>query len=84
MPPVSKERKLEVLKDIKLTVENTRNSIRNIRASARSDLKKGGFTKDEIFKNEKQIQDMVDSSLVKVDQIFKEKQKSFEKLGSKI
>lgn len=74
---------MEVLKEMKLMVEGSRNSIRNIRASARSDLKKGGFTKDEIFKNEKQIQDMVDVTLVKVDQLFKDKQKSFEKIISK-
>lgn len=79
VPPITKERKLEILKDMKQMVENSRQVVRNIRASARSDLKKGGLTKDQLFKAEKQIQELVDSSLKKLDKLQNDKQKSFEK-----
>jgi ribosome recycling factor len=79
VPPVSKERKLELLKDMKQMVEKSRQAVRNIRASARADLKKGSFTSDQRFKAEKLIQHLVDESLKNIDGLHNDKQKSFEK-----
>ena len=79
VPPVTKERKLEILKDVKKKVENSRQAVRNIRAAARSDLKNGDLSDDQRFKAEKQIQDLVDNSLKNLDKLQNDKQKSFEK-----
>ena len=77
--PKITRKKTDILQDCKDTVENSKLTIRNIRASASADLKKSGLSKDEIFDLDKEIEELVKKSLGKVDQLFTVKKQELQK-----
>ncbi len=78
-PELTEERRKELAKDIKKKGEDAKVAIRNIRRDAVDQNKKkekaGEITEDDMAKNEKDIQDMTDKAIKKIDDSVTEKSK---------
>lgn len=78
VPPLTEERRKDLVKRAKTEAENARVSIRNIRRTANDNAKsfqKEGVPEDEVKKHEKDIQDTTNDFIKKVDQILESKEK---------
>jgi ribosome recycling factor len=78
LPPVTTERRNELVKKAKIEAENAKIALRNLRRDAMDDakkLEKNGLSEDERKILEKDIQDMLNKYIEKVDAILKEKEK---------
>jgi len=78
VPPLTEERRRDMVKRAKNEAENARISIRNIRRIANETakkLKKDGVPEDEIDKLEADIQKITDDFIAKVDKILELKDK---------
>jgi ribosome recycling factor len=78
VPPLTEERRLQLVKKAKGEAEDTKIGIRNIRRSS-NDMAKGlkdeGFSEDLVSNLEIDIQEMTDKYIKMVDDIFEEKEK---------
>ena len=79
IPPLSKERREELTKVVKKMAEDGRISLRTIRRDTNELIKKMQDDKvigeDDRFKTQDEIQKLTDNSIVKIDQILKDKEK---------
>lgn len=78
LPPLTEERRKEIVKAVKTESENTKVSIRNIRRNILEKIKKlkdSGVTEDELKQAEKDMQDMTDKFVKDVDAIVATKDK---------
>ncbi len=76
LPPLSEERRLELIKIAGKYTENYRISVRNVRREALDELKKLEKTvsEDEIERFEKEIQTLTDESIKELDELLKQKE----------
>ena len=78
IPPLSEERRKELIKVCKKHGEDTKVSMRNIRRDGNDELKQrhkdGKLSEDELRKAETEIQKLTDQYVQKVDQIIKKKE----------
>ena len=75
VPPLTEERRMELVKLAKAETENTRVSIRNARKDANNEIKKSDLSKDFQKNAEIDIQELTDNYIKKVDNIFSSKEK---------
>ncbi len=79
LPPLTEERRKEIVKDLKKMAEDNRVALRNIRRDAIDRLKKlekdKSITEDELKKYEKEVQDNTKSFEVKIDEAMTNKEK---------
>ncbi|HLO89539.1 MAG TPA: ribosome recycling factor [Lentimicrobium sp.] len=78
VPPLTEERRRDLVKKTKVEVENAKVTIRNIRRAALDSgkkLEKEGIPEDEIKQLEKEIQNRTDNFISKVDKMFEAKEK---------
>ncbi|MDR0524269.1 MAG: ribosome recycling factor [Spirochaetaceae bacterium] len=79
MPPLTEDRRKELVKIAKNQAEQSRTAIRNIRRDGNDKLKKclkeGDLTEDEESKNSSELQKLTDSYITKVNQVLEEKDK---------
>lgn len=79
IPPLTTERRDELVKLTMKLGEECRVAIRNVRRDANNDTKKEEkdkkITEDEAFKTQEQIQKMTDEYIKKVDEALKKKEK---------
>jgi ribosome recycling factor len=78
VPPLTEERRRELVKKAKGEAESAKVAIRNIRRGAVDDakkLEKDGVSEDDIKTLEKDIQHITDSFIVQVDKILEHKEK---------
>ena len=78
VPPLTEERRRDLVKKAKAEAENAKISIRNIRRLANETakkLKKDGVPEDEVDKLEIDIQKLTDDYSAKVDKVFDVKEK---------
>ena len=75
IPPLTEERRMELVKLAKAETENTRVSIRNARKDANNEIKKSDLSKDLQKNAEIDIQGLTDNYIKKVDNIFSSKEK---------
>jgi ribosome recycling factor len=79
MPPLTEERRRELVKVVKGEGENTKIAIRNIRRDANSDfkelLKEKEISEDESRHAEDGIQKLTDKYVTKVDEVISVKEK---------
>lgn len=78
VPPLTEERRRDLVRKAKAEAENAKISIRNIRRMANETakkLKKEGVPEDEADKLEVDIQKITDDFIAKVDRIFEVKEK---------
>ena len=78
VPPLTEERRRDLVKKAKTEGENTRVAIRNIRRTSNESarkLEKQGIPEDEIKKVESDIQELTNSYISKVDKLLEIKEK---------
>jgi ribosome recycling factor len=78
VPPLTEERRRELVKRLKGEAENGKVAIRNIRKDINDKIKKlktEGVSEDEIKVGEADVQKLVDTYIVKVDQLAEAKEK---------
>jgi ribosome recycling factor len=78
VPPLTEERRRDLVKKAKAEAETAKISVRNIRRLANETakkLKKDGVPEDEVDKLEIDIQKITDDSIIRIDKIFDVKEK---------
>jgi ribosome recycling factor len=79
LPPLTEERRKDLIKIVKKESENAKVSIRNLRRDANNDLKNLNkdnlISDDDLKKNENDIQKLTDEFIKKIDDIFISKEK---------
>ncbi len=79
IPPLTEERRKELVKVAKSQAEQARVSVRNIRRDGNDELKKlikdSSITEDDESKGTAELQKLTDNYVGQVDQILKEKEK---------
>lgn len=78
VPPLTEERRLDLVKKAKNEAEQSRVSIRNIRKSANNDAKKlkdEGVSEDEVKMLENSIQTLTNDYVKKIDELLDAKEK---------
>ena len=78
-PPLTEERRREMVKQVKRMGEDAKVGIRSVRREANDTLKKlekdKDITEDEQKRGEKEIQDLTDDYVARVDKVIEEKEK---------
>lgn len=78
MPPLTKERRQDLVKVLHKRMEDARIAIRNIRRSANNDLqefeKEKMISEDEQKRGEDEVQKLTDDFIAKIDELGKEKE----------
>ena len=79
IPPLTQERRKELVKQAKGIAENSRTSIRNIRRDGNEELKKmqkgGEITEDDLKKEEDSLQKLTDKYIAEINKIYDSKEK---------
>ena len=75
IPPLTEERRRELVKLAKTEVENTKIGIRNARKDANNEIKKTDISEDLQKNAEIDIQELTDQYITKVDEILNVKEK---------
>lgn len=79
IPPLTEERRKEIVKSVNQTCEEYKVAIRNIRRDSNENLKdlqkEGDISEDDSFKAQKSVQDLTDKYIQKLSDIFAEKEK---------
>ncbi len=79
LPPLTEERRKEIVKGLKKMDEEHKVAIRNIRRKVIDELKKMEkeklITEDELKKSEKDVQTVTDTLITKLDEILSHKEK---------
>lgn len=78
-PPLTEDRRKEIVKDVQRVAEDTKVQIRNVRRDTNDKLKQmkksGELTEDDLKQGEKKTQELTDKFVKKVDKISADKQK---------
>jgi ribosome recycling factor len=79
IPPLTEERRKEIVKQLKKMAEEGKIALRNIRRDSIDSLKKlekdKKISEDDLKRAEKEVQDMTNGFVVKVDEVFVAKEK---------
>ncbi|MCD8025396.1 MAG: ribosome recycling factor [Clostridiales bacterium] len=78
-PPLTEDRRKEIVKDVQKIAEETKVQVRNVRRETIDKLKvmkkNGELTEDDLKQGEKKTQDLTDKFVKKIDTISADKQK---------
>ena len=78
-PPLTEERRKEMVKQVKRMGEDAKIAVRNARREGNDALKKlekeKNISEDELKRGEKEIQEVTDDFVARVDQVITEKEK---------
>lgn len=84
LPPLTEERRRDLVRVVKAEAENARVAVRNIRRDANQDLKEllkeKEISEDDMRRGEEQIQKLTDKHVAEVDQLLDEKEKELMEL----
>jgi ribosome recycling factor len=79
LPPLTEERRKEIVKMLKKMAEDSRIAMRNIRRDANDELKKmekdKKISEDDLKRAEKEVQDVTNSFVSKIDDVLAAKEK---------
>ena len=75
IPPLTEERRLELVKIAKSEIEDAKISIRNSRKDANNEIKKSDVSLDQKSLSEKEIQNLTDNYISRIDKIYLTKEK---------
>ena len=78
IPPLTEERRRDLVKRVKQEIETAKINIRNARQDANNSIKKlkgEGVSEDAIKMSEERIQKITDAFIQKIDSIFGDKEK---------
>ncbi len=73
VPPLTEERRKEIVKTASAKVEEAKVAIRNVREDARKELKNAELPEDTVKKAEKSIDELTKQYTSKIDELFKAK-----------
>ena len=83
-PPLTEERRKEMVKQVKRMGEDAKVGIRNARREANDTLKRlekdKDITEDDLKRGEKEVQDVTDDFVSRVDRVIEEKEKDLMEL----
>jgi len=78
-PPLTEERRKEMVKQVKRMAEDAKVAVRNSRRDANDTLKKlekdKAISEDELKRGEKDVQDVTDDYVARIDQVLADKEK---------
>ena len=78
-PPLTEERRKEMVKQVKRMGEDARVAVRNCRREANDSLKQmekdKDITEDDLKRGEKEVQDVTDDFVGRIDQVLADKEK---------
>ena len=74
IPPLTQERRIELVKLAKSEAENAKISVRNSRKEANNEIRKSEFSEDIRANYESDIQEITDKYVKKIDSIFSSKE----------
>ena len=77
VPPLTEERRKDLLKQVKSEIENAKVSIRNHRQKANDEMRKlskSGLSEDMVRDAEDSVQDLTNSYTSKIDSIYNQKE----------
>ena len=77
VPPLTEERRRDLVKQVKSEIENAKVSVRNIRQKANDEMKKlgkEGLSEDLVRDAEVNVQDLTNTYSTKIDTIYSEKE----------
>lgn len=78
MPPLTEQRRKELVKVVRAEAENSRIAIRNIRRDANTDIKEAQkekmISEDEAHKGEERIQKITDNYIERIENVLKTKE----------
>ena len=83
VPPLTEERRKNLVKQVKHECENGKISVRNIRKETNDELKKllkEGASEDEVKRAEDTVQKMTDQHSLKIDEIYGKKEAEIMKI----
>lgn len=80
IPPLTEERRKEIVKNASTKVEEAKVAIRNIREDARKELKSAELPEDVRKRGEKEIDDLTKSFIDRIDAEFKAKETEIMKI----
>ena len=75
IPPLTEERRKELVKIAKSEIEKAKISIRNSRKEANNDIKKSEVSLDQKSISENEIQNLTDKYIIEIDKIYSIKEK---------
>ena len=79
IPPLTEERRKQLVKTVKKRAEDARIAIRNIRRDINEEIKKEEkekhISEDEVKKSQEEIQKITDSYIIKIEEIVNHKEK---------
>lgn len=79
IPPLTEERRKELVKVVKKESEEAKVAVRNIRRDANDELKKleknGEITEDELHRLSDDVQNLTNNHIAQIDQLTKDKEK---------
>ncbi|OZI08284.1 ribosome recycling factor [Siphonobacter sp. BAB-5385] len=77
IPPLTEERRRDLVKRVKAEIETAKINIRNARQDANNSIKKltkEGVSEDEVKQGEERVQKLTDQYIIKIDQVFTAKE----------
>ncbi len=78
VPPMTEERRRDMVKVVRGEAENGRVAVRNVRRDANSDLKElekeKEISKDELRKGEESVQKLTDAAIAEIDSVLDKKE----------
>lgn len=74
IPPLSQERREQLIHLMKQKLENGRIMMRQVRHDAMQEIKKAELTEDDVRRFEKEVQDLTDSVIGEIDAMGKHKE----------
>ena len=75
VPPLTEERRKQLTKQAKAEAEDAKVGVRNDRKQAMQELKKVEISEDELKDSEKEVQELTDSYIERIDNILANKEK---------
>ncbi|MPZ52319.1 MAG: ribosome recycling factor [Acidimicrobiia bacterium] len=75
-PPLSEERRADLVKVVRNMAEDARVAVRNIRRTAKHDIEamEGEVSNDDIRRGETDLQELTDSAIAEVDELLAQKE----------
>lgn len=78
IPPLTEERRRDLVKKVKQEVETAKVNVRNIRKDTNDDIRKlvkDGVSEDAVKQGEERVQKLTDAFIARVDEVFVAKEK---------
>jgi len=79
LPPLTEERRKEIVKQLRKLAEDSKVAVRNIRRDSNDELKRlekeKKITEDDLKRAEKEVQDVTNGHVAKVDEVLAHKEK---------